>query len=85
MKIKKILYVVNDLYFFENHFSKVAQAMTEKGYEISVAADVIDEEIQKKYPKLTFHSIPINRSGMNPFKEIITIKKIHSLLKREKP
>ena len=85
MKIKKILYVVNDLYFFENHFSKVAQAMTEKGYEISVAADVIDKEIQKKYPKLTFHSIPINRSGMNPFKEIITIKKIHSLLKREKP
>ena len=34
---------------------------------------------------MTFHSIPINRSGMNPFKEIITIKKIHSLLKREKP
>ena len=85
MKTKKILYVVNDLYFFENHFSKVAQAMTENGHKICVVSDLIDEEIQHKYPKFIFYSIPINRSGTNPFKELDTLKKIHSLLKKEKP
>lgn len=59
--------------------------MIESRYKINVASDVLDEKVQNKYPKFTFHQIPIERSGMNPFKELKTIIKIRALLNTINP
>jgi glycosyltransferase involved in cell wall biosynthesis len=77
---KKILYVTNNLYFFQNHFAKVAQASVREGFNVFVISDRLDLEIEKKLPKIKFLCVPINRSGINPVNELITIWKIYLLI-----
>lgn len=82
---KKILYLTNNLYFFLNHFAKVAQAAVEEGFNVFVISDRLDEEIEKKLPEIKFLCVPINRSSINPIKELITLRKIYLLIHELNP
>jgi glycosyltransferase involved in cell wall biosynthesis len=85
LRNKKILYITNDLYFFENHFARVAQAIIAIGFDVFVAADRLDAEVENKFLEFKFLRVPIDRSGINPLKELNTIRKIHSLMLDVKP
>ena len=67
LRNKKILYITNDLYFFENHFARVAQAIIAIGFDVFVAADRLDAEVENKFLEFKFLRVPIDRSSESVF------------------
>lgn len=88
----RILYVVNEAYFFLSHRLSVARAARGTGFEVHVAApadhvwapeDFDVEGLRKE--GFVFHPIPLSRRGMNPFRELITIAALFRLYRVVRP
>lgn len=82
---KKLLIVVNVDWFFLSHRLPVALAAQKAGWDVTVVtADT------GKLNKITDYglkviNLPMNRSGMNIFEELKTLRFLYSFYKREKP
>jgi glycosyltransferase involved in cell wall biosynthesis len=91
-KIRKILFIVNEAYFFMTHRIAVARALAETGAEVHVAVpadhvwapdDFLIDEIEKAGFRL--HIIPLSRRGKNVFQDFGTFLAIRSLIREVKP
>ena len=88
----RLLYVVNESFFFYSHRMPIARAARDAGFDVHVAApddhvwaaagfDVSALEAEG----LTFHVIPLNRRGLNPFQDLRTMWALWQLYRRLRP
>jgi glycosyltransferase involved in cell wall biosynthesis len=88
----KILFLVNEAFFFISHRLAVAKAAQESGFDVHVAAPDdhvwapadFDVEVFSQLG-MTFHAIPLTRRGTNPFEEISTILALYRLFRALSP
>jgi len=82
---KKILFVVSGSKFFISHRLTLAKAAKSVGYEIHVAtpASALDHLITDA--GLIHHPISLDRGGLNPFKDVMTIFNLWRLYHKIKP
>ena len=88
----KILFVVNEGFFFVSHRLPVARAAAKAGLNVHVAAPddhvwaaegFSNEAIERE--GFTFHRIRLSRRGMNPFMELSAVWSILVLFRRTRP
>lgn len=81
----RLLFVVNDASFFISHRLPIAIAAREQGFDVHVATP--NSTASKNITKAGFiyHSIPLSRSGKNPFKELKTIWELYFLMRAVQP
>ncbi len=88
-----LLIVVIDAPFFVTHRLPIAIAAKQEGYEVHVAAPIDhtsprgDAAAQKTIEDqgITFHTIPLKRSSLNPFKELRVVLAIRRLINTLRP
>jgi len=87
MKNKKILILINNLNFFISHRLLTAKASLAKGYKVVVGYGELGganiELLEQN--GFTVKYIPMDRGGMNFFKELKTLFYIWKFFKNEKP
>lgn len=83
--MKKLLFLVNDAHFFISHRVGIAEKARKEGYEVVVAT--ADSRSVEKITALGFrHAIvPFSRSGQNLRQELLTLREIYNLFRREQP
>ncbi len=89
---RKVLYVINEAYFFLSHRLAVARAAQRQGFEVHVATPT-DHVWAPDGFSLTaladegfvHHPIPLSRRGTNPFREVATLVAIWRLFRRLSP
>lgn len=88
----KLLFVLNEAYFFLSHRLPVAQAAQAAGFEVHVAAPAdhvwapdgfSTTKIEKQ--GFVFHPIPLSRRGTNPIMEIRTFVALWRLYRQLRP
>lgn len=88
----RLLFVVNEFYFFYTHRLPIAQAARDAGYEVHIAApespgwapqDFDLETLRREGFHL--HPIPLQRRGVNPLEEVLTFNAILRLYRRLGP
>lgn len=81
----KLLFVVNDPGFFLSHRLPLALAADRAGYEVHVATANGKDSSRIEGQNLTFHPIPVNRSGTGLIREVRAISALFSLYARLRP
>ena len=88
----RLLFVINEAYFFLSHRLAVAKAAMDDGWEVHVAApkehvwappNFSVDELKKE--GFIFHSIPLSRRGTNPLVEIKTFFSLLKLYQKIRP
>ena len=82
---KKILYIVNVDWFFISHRLPIAIKAIEKGYEVHVATAITGCENILKDNGIILHKIELERSSINPFKNLFTTIEMVSVIKSVGP
>lgn len=81
----KIIFFVNDINFFVNHFLPLSVRANELHFETLIVSNKIDKDIIKLYPQIEQRAINIDRSSVNPFIELKTIFQFYKILNQYKP
>lgn len=84
-KSKKILFVVNDDWFFISHRLPIAIKAKELGYDVHIATGSYVDESKLETYGFTHHVFSIARAKVNPFKDILTIWSLFNLYRRIHP
>lgn len=88
----KILFVVNEGYFFYSHRIALAESALKSGFDIHIAAPddhvwaapgFSNQEFETR--GFFYHRIPLSRRGLNPFREVATFLKLIALFRRVRP
>lgn len=77
---RRLLFIVNDVGFFMSHRLPIAKRALSEGFEVHIAAPHSKLEAQLNEVGLISHSIKMNRSGLNPFAEIVSFLSVIRLL-----
>jgi glycosyltransferase involved in cell wall biosynthesis len=85
IRLRRILYVVNEDYAFLLNRLPMARAAREAGFEVHVATRVDRGADVIKAEGFTLHRIPFRRGGMSPFAAIPTIRALRRLENEIKP
>lgn len=87
MPLIKLLIVVNDLGFFVSHRLPIALVAKQSGYEVHIAFGALGRVTLSELSKLglKLHFVPIERGGMNPFRDILSIYFLWRIFKQIKP
>jgi len=92
MTRRRLLFVVNEAYFFLSHRLPVAMAAQKNGFEVHVAAPAdhvwapADFDVDRlREAGFTFHPITLSRRGTDPFQEFVTFLSICRLMYRVRP
>ncbi len=82
---KKLFIVVHQDYFFLSHRLPIGLAAQNAGYEVTVVAG--DTGAMEKVREYGFKTIdiPINKAGMNIKEELLTLRSLFNIFRREKP
>ncbi len=89
---RRILFVINEAYFFFTHRLPVAQAAQAAGYDVHVAAP--DDHVwapqgfsldDLRRLGFTVHEIKLSRQGTNPFSEVVSLLSLLILFARLRP
>lgn len=82
---KKILFLVTEDWFFCSHRLLLAKAAKKAGYEVVVATRV--RHHAEKITSCGIRLIPLefSRHSLNPFRELVFIRRIIQIYKQEKP
>ena len=89
---KRLLFVVNEAFFFVSHRLALAQAAAQQGFEVHVAAPEDNvwapegfcySEIERL--GFTFHTLRVDRRGMNPFTDLGTLVALVRLYRSLRP
>lgn len=85
MKNRKLLFFVTEDWYFCSHRLPIARAALRDGFQVVVVTRVNNhgEKIKKEGFKLI--PLNINRSGKNPFREIVTFLSLVRIFKKESP
>ncbi|MBM3567477.1 MAG: glycosyltransferase family 4 protein [Alphaproteobacteria bacterium] len=88
----RLLFVINETWFFMSHRRPVAEAARAMGFEVHVAAPDDHVWAPKDFgvealPKagFTYHPIPLSRRGINPLGELRTLWALWRLYRRLRP
>lgn len=82
---QKLLIVCNDLNFFLLHRLPEAQGALKKGYEVHIAAPPSPNSSKVNQLGFIHHDLLFSRSGLNPFREIISIVSFYRLFCQIRP
>ena len=84
---KRVLIVVNELWFFLSHRLPIGVAAVDAGYKVHVASRIgsEDEIAQLSAAGIVFHPIPLQRSSSNPWDEWNTIRFLVTLYREIRP
>ena len=89
---RRLLYIVNETYFFMSHRASLAAAAQQAGYEIHVAgpSDHVwapdDFTIDSLgHAGFIYHDIPLSRRGTKPLQELATARAIFRTCRRVRP
>jgi len=89
---RRLLFVVNETYFFMTHRLPIAHAMAATGWEVHVAAP--DDHVWApegfsvetlEEAGFRYHPVSLSRRGRNPFQELRTLLALWRLIRRLKP
>ncbi len=84
-KKPKILFFITEDWYFWSHRLPLARAMKDEGFEVLIATCVTDHGDRIKDEGFKLLPLRLNRSGKNPFQEIVSIIEIIRLYRRERP
>ena len=84
MKIAVLSSFTTSLFWFRLDMMK---SFMNAGCEVLAVGDGAEEEWAPKFAELgiRYRSIPVQRNGTNPVKDLVTLRALHRLLKEEKP
>jgi glycosyltransferase involved in cell wall biosynthesis len=82
---KTILFVCNTDWFFLSHRTELAVAVMQEGFEVHLAAPIADKAEELSVLCIETHSIPMTRTGGNPFSELRTLWSLWRVLRRVDP
>jgi len=82
---RKILYLVSEDWYFVSHRLALGRAARDAGAEVVVATRVRDHGDAIEAAGLRLAPIEIDRSGINPWRDVATIREITALYRRERP
>ena len=82
---RKIVYLVSEDWYFCSHRLPLGIAAREAGAEVVVATRVNKHGQQIEAGGLRLAPIDMRRSGTNPFTDVVTIRQITDLYRREQP
>ena len=82
---RHLVYVITEDWFFASHFLDRAKAAVGKGYKVSVITRCRETAREFRQYGLAPINIEFSRRGLNPITELITIFRLHKILKRIKP
>lgn len=70
-----------------NFRGPLIQALLDKGLDVHVAAPEISKDMHSHFQAIGVqaHEIPMQRTGMNPLKDLNTLHQLHRLIKRIRP
>lgn len=83
--MKKLLYIVNEDWFFVSHRLPIAKAAREMGYEVHVAANASEAYKTIVAAGLDFHPLTLSRSGRSPLQEFLALVALFRLMRRIRP
>jgi glycosyltransferase involved in cell wall biosynthesis len=83
--LARLLILVNDPAFFCSHRLPVALAAQAAGYEVHIATSAGPAVNSIVRAGFTHHVLPLSRSGLNPFKELLSFLMIFWLMLRLRP
>lgn len=81
----RLLMIVNTPEFFLSHRLPIAQAAKQKGYDVHIATGPGNSSDKIAQAGFAHYTIPLSRSGTNPFKEFISLVAIAKLLMNIRP
>lgn len=81
----KLLFFITEDWFFCSHFLGRAKAALHGGYEVVVVARESAHGKTICDQGMRFIPLPISRRGLNPFWELLTILRLISIYRRERP
>jgi glycosyltransferase involved in cell wall biosynthesis len=85
MRAQRLLFVVNDTASFASHRLPVAVEAARAGYEVHLAAldwgalDVLRDH------DISFHPLPVDRTGLNPVKDLRTALELARIIRTVRP
>ncbi|HJM82068.1 MAG TPA: glycosyltransferase family 4 protein [Nitrospinota bacterium] len=82
---KSILYLISEDWYFWSHRLATARAAQRKGYQINIATVVNEHGEQIKREGFNLFPISMNRSGVNPFNDLLTIAELTKIYNKVKP
>ena len=82
---KRILYIVNVDWFFISHRMPIALEAQKRGFHVSIATTDTGRLKELENLNFTIYKIKINRGGLNPFIEFLTILRIIKIIRKVKP
>lgn len=82
---ERILYVGNHAGFFISHRLPIACGASAAGYDVHVATPRSKHVPRLQESRVTWHELRLSRSGMNPFAELATLRRIAKLYQRLRP
>ena len=85
MKRNKLVFVINELSFFFSHRLSLARAAQQAGYEIHIVSPWSNHADELAKQDFYFHPIPLDRKGLNPFRELKSIFSLFRLYRSLKP
>ncbi|MCZ6852871.1 MAG: glycosyltransferase family 4 protein [Gammaproteobacteria bacterium] len=81
----KILFVVNEASFFLSHRLPIAEEAIRRGYEVMVACGEGTGEQKLVALNLSYRTLPLSRSGINPLEEWRTYRTLLRIYREEQP
>ena len=81
----KLLFIVNEPWFFLSHRLSIALAAKEQGYAVHVATKAGAAVSEITGLGFTHHEIPLSRSGSSVLSELVSLFSIWKLLRKVKP
>lgn len=83
--MKKLLYIVNEDWFFVSHRLPIARAARTLGYDVHVAANASGASKAIEAAGLTFHPLALSRSGRSPLQEFLALVALFRLMRQIHP
>lgn len=83
--IKKILFCDNNLRDLINFRGDVINSYAVDGYDVVLVAPKNNWEYKPDYPNIRHISVEFSRSGMNPLKELLYLKRLYDIYRKERP
>lgn len=84
MNSKKILFCDNSLQELINFRGDVINSYAADGFDVILVAP-LNSDYKPLYPNIRYIPIELNRSGMNPLKELTYMKTLYTIYRKEQP
>ena len=81
----KILFVCNEGNFFLSHRLPLAREAQHQGMDVLVVCGAATGEENVRSAELAVRTVPLSRSGFNPFEELRSLRALYQVYREERP